>query len=54
MSTVGVASFGCISQGVAQLSGGTTRVDSSLGNAAYMAVYMLFHIFIVAFLFVTY
>lgn len=38
--------------GLSQLSTGPTRVDSTLGNAAYMAVYMLFHIFIVAFLFV--
>lgn len=30
--------------------GGRARVDSRLGNAAYMAVYMLFHIFFVAFL----
>lgn len=30
--------------------GGRDRVDSRLGNAAYMAVYMLFHIFFVAFL----
>lgn len=28
------------------------RLDSTLGNAAYMAVYMLFHIFIVVWLFV--
>ena len=34
------------------LSGGTTRIDSTLGNAAYMAVYMLFHIFILIWLFV--
>lgn len=38
--------------GLSQLSSGVTRVDSTLGNAAYMAVYMLFHIFILAFLFV--
>lgn len=49
-TTVGVAALVAL-QGVAQLSGGTTRVDSTLGNAAYMAVYMLFHIFIVALLF---
>jgi O-antigen ligase/tetratricopeptide (TPR) repeat protein len=49
--TVGVATLVAL-KGVAQLSGTTTRVDSSLGNAAYMAIYMLFHIFIVALLFV--
>ena len=31
---------------------GATRVDSTLGNAAYMAVYMLFHIFIAIWLFI--
>ena len=30
----------------------TNRIDSTLGNAAYMAVYMLFHIFIAFWLFV--
>jgi O-antigen ligase/tetratricopeptide (TPR) repeat protein len=50
-TTVGVATLVAL-QGVAQLSGSTTRVDSTLGNAAYMAVYMLFHIFILALLFV--
>lgn len=30
--------------------GGGSRVDSRLGNAAYMAVYMLFHIFFIFFL----
>ena len=39
-------------KGLSQLSGDTVRVDSTLGNAAYMAVYMLFHIFILAYLFV--
>lgn len=41
--------------GLAQLAGivqGAPRVDSLLGNAAYMAVYMLFHIFIAFWLFV--
>ncbi len=41
--------------GLAQYSGlakGTGRIDSTLGNAAYMAVYMLFHIFISFWLFV--
>lgn len=31
---------------------GATRIDSTLGNAAYMAVYMLFHVFITFWLFV--
>lgn len=31
---------------VFSLSSTTSRIDSTLGNAAYMAVYMLFHIFI--------
>ncbi len=40
--------------GLGQLASGTTgRVDSQLGNAAYMAVYMLFHIFFMAYLFVS-
>ncbi len=39
-------------KGLSQLSGDTVRVDSTLGNAAYMAVYMLFHIFFLAYLFV--
>ena len=38
-------------KGLSQLSGDTVRVDSTLGNAAYMAVYMLFHVFILAYLF---
>jgi O-antigen ligase/tetratricopeptide (TPR) repeat protein len=50
-TTVAVATLVAL-KGVAQLSGGNTRVDSTLGNAAYMAVYMLFHIFMVALLFV--
>ena len=32
------------------IGSGSSRVDSTLGNAAYMAVYMLFHIFIAAWL----
>jgi O-antigen ligase/tetratricopeptide (TPR) repeat protein len=38
-------------QGLSQLSGSTSRIDSTLGNAAYMAVYMLFHIFFLFYLF---
>ena len=37
---------------IAAGNGSTTRVDSLLGNAAYMAVYMLFNIFIIFWLFV--
>jgi O-antigen ligase/tetratricopeptide (TPR) repeat protein len=38
--------------GLGQLAGTTNvRVDSTLGNAAYMAVYMLFHIFFLIYLF---
>lgn len=32
--------------GVADIHQGSTRIDASLGNAIYLAVYMLFHIFI--------
>ena len=39
-------------KGLSQLTGAGTRVDSTLGNAAYMAVYMLFHIFFLFYLFV--
>ncbi|MBY0538603.1 O-antigen ligase family protein [Patescibacteria group bacterium] len=39
-------------KGLSQLSGSATRVDSTLGNAAYMAVYMLFHIFFLFYLFI--
>ena len=41
--------------GLAQYFGaveGSSRIDSRLGNAAYMAVYMLFHIFIAFWLFI--
>tara|TARA_B100000508_G_scaffold24443_2_gene17612 strand:- start:4370 stop:6574 length:2205 start_codon:yes stop_codon:yes gene_type:complete len=41
--------------GLAQYGGfvdGSSRIDSRLGNAAYMAVYMLFHIFVAFWLFV--
>lgn len=46
-----VAVYGLAQHG-GVIEGGRARVDSRLGNAAYMAVYMLFHIFIVFFLFV--
>lgn len=44
-----VALYG-LGQQAGLFEGGRTRVDSRLGNAAYMAVYMLFNIFFVAFL----
>lgn len=44
-----VAFFGIIQ--LASPDSTVTRVDSTLGNAAYMAVYMLFHLFFVAYLF---
>lgn len=47
--SVVVAGFVALN-GLSQLSGTAVRVDSTLGNAAYMAIYMLFHIFIVAYL----
>ena len=50
-TSVVVAGFVAL-KGLAQLSGVDVRVDSTLGNAAYMAVYMLFHIFILFYLFV--
>jgi O-antigen ligase/tetratricopeptide (TPR) repeat protein len=54
-TTLGVAAIAAI-YGLAQYSGMTEnytgRIDSYLGNAAYMAVYMLFHIFIALWLFV--
>ena len=37
--------------GLVQLGQGSVRLDASLGNAAYLAVYMLFHFFIAAYLF---
>lgn len=45
-----------IGYGMLQLAGsleihqGSTRIDATLGNATYFAVYLLFHIFIAAFL----
>jgi len=37
--------------GWAEIHQGSTRIDASLGNAIYMAVYMLFHVFISAYFF---
>ena len=36
--------------GVAAIHQGSTRIDASLGNAAYMAVYMLFHVFLAVYM----
>jgi len=53
-TTVAVATY-VAAYGLMQYFGyaaGSGRIDSTLGNAAYMAIYMLFHIFILAWLFV--
>ncbi|KXJ99774.1 MAG: O-Antigen ligase [Parcubacteria bacterium OLB19] len=47
VSLYGLAQFAGVVEGVER-----TRVESYLGNAAYLAIYMLFHIFIVFWLFV--
>lgn len=39
--------------GAADIHQGSTRLDATLGNAAYLATYLLFHIFILAYLFFT-
>ena len=47
-----VAIYGLVQLGGgAEIHQGSTRLDASLGNAAYLAVYMLFHCFIAAYLF---
>ena len=47
-----VAIYGLVQLGGgAEIHQGSTRLDASLGNAAYLAVYMLFHAFIAAYLF---
>ncbi len=47
-----VAIYGILQYfGAAAIHQGSTRIDASLGNAAYMAVYMLFHVFLSAYLF---
>lgn len=51
---ISVALYG-LGQYTGAISGSTSvgaRIDSSLGNSAYMAIYMLFHIFILFWLFV--
>ncbi len=50
-TSVAVAGFVAL-KGLSQLASADVRVDSTLGNAAYMAIYMLFHIFFLAYLFV--
>jgi tetratricopeptide (TPR) repeat protein/O-antigen ligase len=58
-TSVGVSVIVCI-HGFMQLSGAaaihqsTSRLDASFGNATYLAVYMLFHIFITAILLARY
>jgi O-antigen ligase/Tfp pilus assembly protein PilF len=55
LNTSLVVSFLVALYGLAQYGGladGSGRIDSTLGNAAYMAVYMLFHIFVAFWLFV--
>ena len=50
-----IVAFAVALYGLAQYGGlvaGDGRIDSRLGNAAYMAIYMLFHIFIAFWLFV--
>lgn len=48
-SILSLYAFGQLS-GAYQINQGSLRVDGTLGNAAYMAVYMLFHIFIAVFM----
>jgi len=55
LNTSLVVAFAVALYGLAQYGGlvdGSGRIDSRLGNAAYMAIYMLFHIFIAFWLFV--
>jgi O-antigen ligase/cytochrome c-type biogenesis protein CcmH/NrfG len=55
LNTSVVVSFMVALYGLAQYGGiaeGSGRIDSRLGNAAYMAIYMLFHIFIIFWLFI--
>ena len=48
-TSLAVATFIAL-RGLSQSLEGVGRVDSTLGNAAYMAIYMLFHIFILLYL----
>ncbi|MFT7644505.1 MAG: O-antigen ligase/tetratricopeptide (TPR) repeat protein [Candidatus Paceibacteria bacterium] len=55
LNTSLVVAFIVAFYGLAQYGGlieGNNRIDSRLGNAAYMAIYMLFHVFIAFWLFV--
>lgn len=55
LNTSLAVAFAVAFYGLAQYGGlidGSSRIDSRLGNAAYMAIYMLFHIFIAFWLFV--
>ncbi|OHA59858.1 MAG: hypothetical protein A2607_01185 [Candidatus Vogelbacteria bacterium RIFOXYD1_FULL_42_15] len=40
--------------GLADIHQGSVRIDATLGNAAYMAVYMLIHLFLATYLAITY
>ncbi len=57
-TTVGVSALVSL-HGIIQLFGGAaihqsgSRLDASLGNSAYLAVYVLFHIFLLGYLYVT-
>lgn len=47
-----VAIYGLVQLwGGAVIHQGSTRIDASLGNAAYMAVYMLIHVFVAGYMF---
>jgi len=50
-----IISFYALGQlmGKLEIHQGSSRLDATLGNSAYMATYMLFHIFILAYLFFT-
>lgn len=49
-----VAGYGTLQLfGALPIHQGATRLDASLGNSAYLAVYLLFHLFFVAYLAVT-
>jgi O-antigen ligase/tetratricopeptide (TPR) repeat protein len=49
LAVAGFVALRGLSQSIGSVEG-SARVDSTLGNAAYMAIYMLFHIFILLYL----
>ncbi len=51
-TTIAVAAFVAVKGYIQMQNSGIARIDSTLGNSAYMAVYMLFHIFFTALLYV--